>query len=45
MMKHKRKQKGVMGNHEKGGQYQIIIGNDVGNVFNELNKLGIFLMK
>ena len=27
---------------KKGGQYQIIIGNDVGNVFNELNKLGNF---
>ncbi len=27
---------------KKRGQYQIIIGNDVANVFNELNKLGNF---
>ena len=32
-----KKTKGVMGIMKKGGQYQIIIGNDVGNVFNELN--------
>lgn len=37
-----KKTKGVMGIMKKGGQYQIIIGNDVGNVFNELNKLGDF---
>jgi PTS system beta-glucosides-specific IIC component len=37
-----KKTKGVMGIMKKGGQYQIIIGNDVGNVFNELNKLGNF---
>ena len=27
---------------KKAGQYQIIIGNDVGNVFTELNQLGNF---
>ena len=37
-----KKTKGVMGIMKKGGQYQIIIGDDVGNVFNELNKLGNF---
>ena len=37
-----KKTKGVMGIMKKGGQYQIIIRNDVGNVFNELNKLGNF---
>ena len=37
-----KKTKGVMGIMKKGGQYQIIIGNDVGNVFNELNKFGNF---
>ena len=37
-----KKTKGVMGIMKKGGQYQIIIGNNVGNVFNELNKLGNF---
>lgn len=37
-----KKTKGVMGIMKKGGQYQIIIGNDVGNVFNELKKLGNF---
>ena len=31
-----------MGIMKKAGQYQIIIGNDVGNVFAELNKLGNF---
>lgn len=40
-----KKTKGVMGIMKKGGQYQIIIGNDVGNVFNELNKLGNFSNK
>ena len=34
-----KKTKGVMGIMKKGGQYQIIIGNDVGN---ELNKFGNF---
>lgn len=34
--------KGVMGVMKKGGQYQIIIGNDVGYVYEELNKLGKF---
>lgn len=37
-----KKTKGVMGIMKKAGQYQIIIGNDVGNVFAELNKLGHF---
>ena len=34
--------KGVMGVMRKAGQYQIIIGNDVAYVFEELNKLGHF---
>ena len=34
--------KGVMGIMKKAGQYQIIIGNDVGNVYAELCKLGDF---
>lgn len=37
-----KKTKGVMGVMKKGGQYQIIIGNDVGYVYEELNKLGKF---
>lgn len=37
-----KKTKGVMGVMKKSGQYQIIIGNDVSNVFAELNKLGNF---
>lgn len=37
-----KKTKGVMGIMKKAGQYQIIIGNDVGNVFAELMKLGDF---
>lgn len=37
-----KKIKGVMGVIKKGGQYQIIIGNDVANVYAELNKLGNF---
>lgn len=37
-----KKTKGVMGVMKKAGQYQIIIGNDVGYVFKELNKLGNF---
>lgn len=37
-----KKIKGVMGVMKKAGQYQIIIGNDVANVFAELNKLGNF---
>ena len=37
-----KKTKGVMGVMKKAGQYQIIIGNDVGNVYAELNKLGNF---
>ena len=37
-----KKTKGVMGVMKKAGQYQIIIGNDVTNVYAELNKLGNF---
>ena len=37
-----KKTKGVMWVMKKGGQYQIIIGNDVGYVYEELNKLGKF---
>lgn len=37
-----KKTKGVMGVMKKAGQYQIIIGNDVGNVYEELLKLGDF---
>lgn len=37
-----KKTKGVMGVMKRGGQYQIIIGNDVGYVYEELNKLGKF---
>lgn len=33
---------GVMGVVKKAGQYQIIIGNDVANVYNELNRIGGF---
>ena len=36
------KNKGRCRCYEKAGQYQIIIGNDVGNVYNELCKLGNF---
>lgn len=37
-----KKIKGVMGIMKKGGQYQIIIGNDVANCYKELLKLGNF---
>lgn len=30
---------GVMGSINKGGQFQVVIGNEVGNVYNELIKL------
>lgn len=33
---------GVMGVMKKAGQYQIIIGNDVAYVYNELNRIGGF---
>ncbi|MGM0125961.1 PTS system, beta-glucoside-specific IIA component [Enterococcus sp. AZ194] len=33
---------GVMGVMKKGGQYQIIMGNDVANYYKELSKLGNF---
>lgn len=33
---------GVMGIMKKAGQYQIIIGNDVAYVYNELNRIGSF---
>ncbi len=36
-----KKTKGVMGIMKKAGQYQIIIGNDVANVYAELCRLGI----
>lgn len=34
--------KGVMGTVNKGGQFQVIIGSDVPNVYRELNMLGDF---
>lgn len=34
--------KGVMGVVNKGGQYQVIIGSDVGNVYAEINKIASF---
>lgn len=34
--------KGVMGVVRAGGQYQVVIGSDVPNVYNELNKIGGF---
>lgn len=37
-----KKIKGVMGIMKKGGQYQIIIGNEVGVVYKEICKLGNF---
>lgn len=37
-----RKIKGVMGVTKQGGQYQVIIGNNVGNCYKELLKLGNF---
>lgn len=37
-----KKTKGVMGVVKKAGQYQIIIGNDVANVYTEICKLGNF---
>lgn len=40
-----RNTKGVMGIMKKAGQYQIIIGNDVGSVYEELCKLGSFSEK
>jgi len=33
---------GVMGSINKGGSFQVVIGNEVGNVYNELIKLGDF---
>ena len=35
-----KKTKGVMGIMKKSGQYQIIIGNEVGAVYKEICKLG-----
>lgn len=35
--------KGVMGVVRAGGQYQVVIGSDVPNVYNELNKIGGFV--
>ena len=40
-----KKTKGVMGIMKKAGQYQIIIGNDVANVYAELISLEIFQTK
>ena len=37
-----KKTKGVMGIMKKSGQYQIIIGNEVGAVYKEICKLGSF---
>ena len=37
-----KKTKGVMGIMKKSGQYQIIIGNEVGAVYKEICKLGNF---
>ncbi len=37
-----KKTKGVMGVVSSGGQYQIIIGSDVGNVYKEVQALGNF---
>lgn len=37
-----KKIKGVMGQVSKGGQFQVIIGNDVVEVYSELLKLGTF---
>lgn len=37
-----KKTKGVMGIMKKSGQYQIIIGNEVGSVYKEICKLGNF---
>ena len=34
--------KGVMGVVRAGGQYQVVIGSDVPNVYNEINKIGGF---
>ncbi len=40
--KHLDETHGVMGVVQSGGQFQVIIGSDVPNVYNELNKLGSF---
>lgn len=37
-----KKVKGIMGVTNSGGQYQVIIGNDVNNVYKEIIKLGNF---
>lgn len=37
-----KKTKGVIGVVNSGGQFQVIIGSDVGNVYKEINKLGNF---
>ena len=34
-----KKTKGVMGVVDKGGQYQVIIGNDVNHVYKEIMKM------
>lgn len=40
--KHLEETRGVMGVVNKGGQFQVIIGSDVPNVYRELNMLGDF---
>lgn len=40
--KHLDETKGVMGIVNKGGQFQVVIGSDVPNVYRELNMLGNF---
>lgn len=40
--KHLDATKGVMGVVNKGGQFQVVIGSDVANVYRELNMMGSF---
>ena len=40
--KHLDATKGVMGVVNKGGQFQVVIGSDVPNVYRELNMMGSF---
>ncbi len=39
---HLEETKGVMGVVSKGGQFQVVIGSDVANVYRELNQMGRF---
>ncbi len=43
--KHLNETKGVMGVVNKGGQFQVVIGSDVPNVYRELNIIGNFEVK